>query len=136
MLYEDVREILKDIYRVMESICLNAAEKLHTQKNIAIQMKKILDENFKEDISIEKMAELFGYSAVYLSRLFKRETGVSAGQYLIGIRMEKAAELLRKTDMKIIDVAHQVGYGDELHFQKLFKNKTGKTPGAYRKDTG
>ncbi len=136
LLYEDVREILKDIYRVMERICLNAAEKLHTQKNIAIQMKKILDENFKEDISIEKMAELFGYSAVYLSRLFKRETGVSAGQYLIGIRMEKAAELLRKTDMKIIDVAHQVGYGDELHFQKLFKKKTGKTPGAYRKDTG
>lgn len=136
LFYEDIREILKDIYGVMESICLLAAEKLHTQKNIVIQMKKILDENFKEDISIEKMAGLFGYSAVYLSRLFKKETGISAGQYLIGIRIEKAAELLRKTDMKIIDVAHQVGYEDELHFQKLFKKKTGKTPGAYRKDIG
>lgn len=134
--YGSMDEILRDICGIIEKLCIFSAEQLHTQRHIALRMKKILEEHYQEDLSAERMAELFDYSAAYLGKLFRRENGISIGQYLIGVRMEKAAGLLLGTDMKIVDIAHQVGYADELHFQKLFKKKTGKTPGAFRKERG
>ena len=136
LLYGSMDEILRDICGIIEKLCIFSAEQLHTQRHIALRMKKILEEHYQEDLSAERMAELFDYSAAYLGKLFRRENGISIGQYLIGVRMEKAAGLLLGTDMKIVDIAHQVGYADELHFQKLFKKKTGKTPGAFRKERG
>ena len=136
LLYGSMDEILRDICGIIEKLCIFSAEQLHTQRHIALRMKKILEEHYQEDLSAERMAELFDYSAAYLGKLFRRESGISIGQYLIGVRMEKAAGLLLGTDMKIVDIAHQVGYADELHFQKLFKKKTGKTPGAFRKERG
>ncbi|MEG0387843.1 MAG: AraC family transcriptional regulator, partial [Niameybacter sp.] len=72
-------------------------------------------------------------SPVYISKIFKEETGTSPINYLIQIRLEKAKEILEKNDMPINLVAKSVGYEDAYYFSKLFKKYYGSAPSAYSK---
>ncbi len=81
--------------------------------------------------SIEKIAEYFHYDKQYLSRLFKKETGIKMSAFLIDVKIRKAKEALIKNDKNISEVAKTLGYRTD-YFQKLFKSKTGLTPLEYR----
>ncbi|RAU96136.1 helix-turn-helix domain-containing protein [Paenibacillus sp. YN15] len=83
------------------------------------------------ELSLDWCADQFGTSAYTLSRAFKTVTGLNFIDYLTNIRLEKAKELLRETDMKINDVAAQVSY-QQTYFNRIFKKYEGITPGQYR----
>ncbi|WP_232322280.1 AraC family transcriptional regulator [Brevibacillus parabrevis] len=87
--------------------------------------------HYTERISLESLAEHFCYSARYLTRLVKEETGHSPIDYVISLRMEKAKELLSQTDATMQEVAASVGYQDVLYFSRLFKKHTGMTPTSF-----
>lgn len=70
---------------------------------------------------------LFSYS-------FKQYTGSNFVNYLKDIRMREAKKLLAETEMKIIEISQTVGYDNEKHFMKLFKNTYGVSPTEYRKN--
>ena len=89
---------------------------------------------YSEDIGLESLAYELGVSSPYLSRLFKAEMGVNFKEYLTRIRLDKARDLLRKTDNRIYEVASSVGYPDQKYFCEIFKKRTGMTPREYRKD--
>ena len=73
-------------------------------------------------------------SPVYISKIFKEETGESPINYLIKIRLEKARDiLLKSSDSTIKNIANEVGYEDAYHFSKLFKKYYGISPLYYRK---
>ena len=73
-------------------------------------------------------------SPVYISKIFKEETGESPINYLIKIRLEKARDILIKDDNSSIkSIANEVGYEDAYHFSKLFKKYYGISPLYYRK---
>jgi YesN/AraC family two-component response regulator len=73
-------------------------------------------------------------SPVYISKIFKEETGESPINYLIKIRLEKAKDILRSDDGgSIKSIANQVGYDDVYHFSKLFKKYYGISPLYYKK---
>ena len=71
-------------------------------------------------------------SPAYLSRIFKKETGTSFNEYLSGVRIGKAKELLRHPELRLTDIAQMVGYEDQSYFAKVFKRVTGSSPSGYR----
>lgn len=74
------------------------------------------------ELSIKILADEVYLTPTYLSGLFKKNMGVTIGQYLTEIRMEKAAELLRNPQNKLYHVAEQVGYDDPNYFGKIFND--------------
>lgn len=104
------------------------------KKYIVDKMILYMNENFTQKISLDRIAENMYLSPVYISKIFKEETGESPINYLIRLRLEKAKEILEKDDRSgIKEVAYQVGYEDVYHFSKMFKKYFGLSPSAYRK---
>ena len=105
-------------------------------KNYAVnRIINYLNENYEHKISLEQIAHNMYLSPVYISKIFKEETGESPINYLIKIRLEKASEILRNGEGgSIKSIANQVGYDDVYHFSKLFKKYYGISPLYYRKN--
>lgn len=78
------------------------------------------------------LAQSMNYSAAYLSRLIKKNTGQSFSELLLDLRLKKSMELLRLTDMRINDIAAKAGYNDVSYFISIFKKCTGVTPKEWR----
>jgi two-component system response regulator YesN len=88
--------------------------------------------NHSEAISIERLAHRLDVSSGYLSRLFKKELGMTFSRYLNRFRVGKAKTLLKNEDIKLAKVMTRAGFKTEQHFFKEFKRVTGMTPNAYR----
>jgi two-component system response regulator YesN len=86
-----------------------------------------------EDFNREDLASFVNFNPAYLSRLFKKETGMSLSDYILKCRVEKAKSLLIQSTVKVADIAEIVGYYNISHFTKMFKKHTSLTPQDYRK---
>ncbi|WP_186429602.1 response regulator [Clostridium sp. BSD9I1] len=95
--------------------------------------KKYIQENYMSPICLEEIASIVGFNASYFSSLFKKESGVNFLEYLSEVRMNKAKELLRESNLSIAVICQEVGYNDLKHFTKTFKKNTGLKPNEYRK---
>lgn len=91
-----------------------------------------LNNNYHRNISLKDCAEQLHISPNYLSRLFKKYTRVSFITYLNELRIKRALELLRDTELSIKEVAHKVGYNNLNYFYKNFKAFTGVTPKIFK----
>ena len=124
-----------DIYAlkdVMVGILEEAMPDTDNDRNIIRQVLKIVEDEYMKDISLEQIADRVQLSPSYLSYFFKKETGRNFIKYLTVFRLEKAKELLRNTDIKIITISEMVGYLNSSYFCLLFKNYTGQTPARFR----
>ncbi|WOC31729.1 MULTISPECIES: response regulator transcription factor [Caproicibacterium] len=83
-------------------------------------------------ISIQMLAQMVYLTPTYLSNIFKKQTGMTIGQYLTKIRIEKAMEYMADPKLKLYQIASMVGYEDANYFGKLFKKQTGMLPSEYR----
>ena len=101
--------------------------------NVIERAKRYIADNFNKDISLEDVANHVHLHAVYFSRYFKKAEGENYSDYLLRLRMERAAGLLIKTSIKTDAIGYKVGYKSEKHFYKLFKTYSGYTPAEYRK---
>jgi|GEM_PF-603614 len=97
---------------------------------------KDIHQRFDEDISLQEMAARLHMSESNFSKLFKKYAGSSFSEYVTGIRMKKAKELLRKPDAKVYEVALRSGYQDQRYFSQIFRRWTGLTPTEYRQRLG
>jgi two-component system response regulator YesN len=151
----DVSEITKkhgDLYQTI-SMSQELAEIRSYSKNILSELIRLIQEkrssrskneafpkildyihtNYKRaDLSLNLIAEKFDFSVSYLSRLFKEQMECNFLEYLIGIRVKAAQELLINTNMKINEIAEEVGYTNSYSFNRIFKKQTGMTPGEYK----
>ncbi|MEK6153954.1 AraC family transcriptional regulator [Flavobacteriaceae bacterium 3-367] len=100
----------------------------------AIQLKEVIKLHLFSDLKMEQLAKLCNLSLSSFKREFKKEFNDSPANYIIGKRLEKAKELLRITDLSISEIAYETGFQDPLYFTRLFKNKIGAAPSAYRKE--
>lgn len=96
------------------------------------QAKKFMLEHYAQKLSLEIIAKEVHLSPVYLGTLFKNSAGITITEYMTGIRMEKAKELLKNTTQNITEIAEAVGYPDAKYFAKLFKKEIGVKPTEYR----
>lgn len=85
-------------------------------------------------LTMSSLAEHLQISATTLSLEFQREMGIKPSQFLSNLRMEKAKELLRNTDLRIKDICIAVGYDDDYSFSRVFKKYTGMTASQYREE--
>ena len=86
-----------------------------------------------EDLTLEWIAEQLHFSPTYVRQIFRQETGEKVAEYIIRKRMEKAAKLLLKTDMKILDVARICGYSNQRYFASSFKKYYECTPTDFKR---
>ena len=91
-----------------------------------------IEQNFQNDISVENIASFCGLNRTYFGRIFKETVGKSPQQFLLSYRMAKAAELLKLTKLSISDIGNAVGYPNQLHFSRAFKNVYGVSPREWR----
>lgn len=88
--------------------------------------------NFSKNTNISEYADMFNISVSYFIHLFTQQFGVSPYQYLLNIRMSQAKYLLSETNMRINDIADNIGYDDPFYFSRIFKKHVGVSPSAYR----
>lgn len=92
--------------------------------------------HYSEQVTLKNVAQLVGFSSTYFSSFFKQECGIGFSDYLTQIRIEKAKELLKETDINVKEICHMVGYSDLKHFTLVFRKHTGLKMGEYRKIYG
>ncbi len=99
---------------------------------IVERILQCIREEYAKDLSLDYIADKVFLSPSYTSSLFKKETGQTLTYYINQVRMKKAKELLKSTNMKLVDVSLAVGYSSQIYFSMLFKNLFGMTPTQYR----
>lgn len=93
---------------------------------------EFIHENYNCDMTNEMIAAHFFLPPKYANALVKAKTGYPIHKYIILRRITKAIELLQNSDLRIYEIAATVGFSDECHFSKCFKQMMGKSPGKFR----
>lgn len=86
-----------------------------------------------DSVSRSQLAEVFYLSPNYLSKLFRKETGVSLSEFIQQERMQRAKQLLRQDGLSVSQIAAETGYPSFAHFSKQFKKFVGMSPNEYRR---
>ncbi|MFI3171897.1 MAG: AraC family transcriptional regulator [Eubacteriales bacterium] len=100
--------------------------------NTKFRSIEYIKNHFDEDISLVTLANLENYNVNYYTDWFKKQFGCTPTQYIRTIRIEKAIKLLNCTNLRILDIALQVGYSNNASFTKAFKQYTGISPTDYK----
>ena len=104
-----------------------------TTRQVIQQAKQYIMDNYQNpDLSVEMICRHLHMSPAYFSTMFKKETGQAYIAYLTEIRLNKAVELLNKTDDKTYVIASKVGYQEQNYFSYVFKKKFGVSPTKFR----
>ncbi|MFQ9798713.1 MAG: AraC family transcriptional regulator [Clostridia bacterium] len=98
-----------------------------------LMLKQYLDENYRQNVTLDELAELIGLSKFHLSRSFKQYTGFAPKQYVNRVRITKACHLLSSTELSVAQVSEKMGYHSPFIFSEQFKNIIGYSPSEYRK---
>ncbi|MBD1909098.1 MULTISPECIES: AraC family transcriptional regulator [unclassified Leptolyngbya] len=117
-------------YRSSVSKRLKAPDCL-TPKQLRMMMEYV-HSHLQSDVSLGHMASSVGVSSYYLAHAFKATTGLSPHQYVLRCRIEQAQRLLRTTQMPIVAIAYEVGFGNQSHMTTVFRKMLNTTPGIYR----
>lgn len=108
-------------------------ERDNTMKQVIQKAKEYIMENYPDpDLSVEKICRQLHMSPAYFSTMFKKETGQAYIAYLTQVRLDKAVELLNKTDDKTYIIAAKVGYQEQNYFSYVFKKRFGISPTKFR----
>ena len=91
-----------------------------------------INENSARDLHLEELAGIAGMSAHYFCELFKSSTGLTAYQYILRCRIERAKQYLRDPKFTIMEAGVAAGFADQSHFTKVFRRMVGVTPLRYR----
>lgn len=95
---------------------------------IADEIKFHLDMHYSDKLKRKEAARKFGVHPNYLTRIFREKYDIAPKQYLLHLKLEKACQLLRSTDLPVATIAGSMGFDDAMAFSKLFKKTYGCTP--------
>lgn len=128
--------LLKDYTALMDSMlaataaCLKPAAK--NQSRLVSETTAYIDRHYQEALTLVDIAEALHVNSSYLSRTFKEQTGNTIISTINQKKTEKAKELLGNLNLKIYEVAEQIGINDTTYFSHFFKKNAGMTPKEYR----
>lgn len=129
----DLGTIKKEFEHLLVNITSVFKEKnIYPSDEIIGNIKKYIQKNYKQDISLERISELFFINPSYCSYLFKEKTGENFADYINNMRIDKAKDLLINTDYKVYKIANILGYDNDKYFFRIFKKFTGFTPESFR----
>lgn len=128
--YKEIEERLYSFYSTISSFI--ESKRGNRIERLIVEMKAYMNENYAENISLTSLSREFNISPSYLSILFREITSEHFSDYLTNIRIQKGKELLKNTDLRIKEIAAQIGYRDAYYFSSVFKKVTGVNPTQYR----
>lgn len=139
--YEKIQEFhaVSEVADCLKTLCREVGDGVDAQRqNRNKSYERIMDyihANYMQDISLQTMAEEFGFSVSYFSRFLKEVTGKNYTELLNGYRIEKAKEIMTNDPTaKLFQIAEQVGFASYRTFSTAFKKFEGQSPEAYRKN--
>lgn len=103
------------------------------KNSVADEAKFYLDVNYSEKIRLKDVARNLGVHPNYLTRVFREKYRMTPKQYLLDLKLKKACQLLRTTDLPVVIIAGSMGFDDAMAFSKLFKRTYGCAPRDYRR---
>jgi YesN/AraC family two-component response regulator len=116
-----------------------AAREIHTMESAAVdisvidKVKEYVTKALSQNITLKEISNIFHFNCSYLGQKFKYHENMTFNEYLLKQRMEKAKALLESTDLKVYEIANEVGYSEMDWFYKKFKSYTGVSANEYRK---
>ncbi|AOZ90911.1 response regulator [Paenibacillus crassostreae] len=126
---EDMEEYLK----YLVNTAMEYRDFVAQRKSIVEEIKQYIHEHYGDDLTRNDLSEIVYLNPDYLARLFKRETGISLGSYVIQVRIAAAKHLLETTNLSVYIIASKTGYTNYSYFSKLFKQEVGLSPNEYKK---
>ena len=103
-----------------------------TKKQLYNDMVDYIKQNIYTKLTVQEVAEHFGYNDKYVSRLFNRTCGLTLKQYIVQQKAEAANFFLTDTNLSIEEIAYKLAYSDSHNFTRSYKKQTGLTPTEYR----
>jgi len=94
--------------------------------------KQFIQENQAEDLSLGMVAKAVNMSTFYFCKMFKKAAGLNFTDYVSRVRVEKARNLLLNRNLRISEIAYEIGFQSLTHFNRVFKKITGQSPTEYR----
>lgn len=130
-------------YLLISHLCKHHTERSLSEYNYQIYNEKLnkintavkyISNHYAEEISAEALAKTVHLSQSHFCHIFKDVFGMSAKEYLISIRIQKACELLRTSSMSVTDIAFNCGFTDANYFARAFRKLKGISPSEYKKE--
>ena len=143
--FQDITDLIETIFQaddihgikaafiseIMEIIsCMHEGDSQYTP--VVRQIIAEVQQNYKEDMNLKTLAYKYHMNASYLGQIFQKEVGCSFARYLSNTKNGIAKDLILNTNMKINDIAKQVGYPDTSYFYRKFKQCYGVSPASLR----
>ncbi|MEH7387976.1 response regulator [Bacillus sp. JJ1521] len=125
-------KVKEDLILLAQLIMERVRQTRFSNKAIIDSVRNYVDLHYASEISLTTLSNLFHINSAHLSETFKHHVGKNFSDYLVNLRMEKAAELLKDNQLKIIDVANLVGFSSSGYFSTVFKKHYGQTPIEFR----
>lgn len=126
---------ISDLHNVM---CIDICKQMHILRKSQVLSKPIVlcidyvYSHIHNRITIKELSDYLGLSESYLSKLFRKEMGLSISQYILNLKIEKAKNLLQYSEYNVVDIANYLSFSSQSHFIQVFQKYTGMTPHKYR----
>jgi AraC family transcriptional regulator len=98
------------------------------------RIKELVHAKLEDDLRLDEMAQAVGLSTAHFARMFRKSTGETPHQFVLRQRLERAKEMLRAPDARVLDVAVACGFKTQQHFAQAFRDLWGASPTGYRQD--
>ena len=134
----DYLKTVKEVSDLHPVMCMDYAKRMQTlrkQKVCSLPIARCIDyiyDHLHTKITLESLSGLVNLSPTYLSRLFKKETGISVSHYIQLKKIQTAENMLVYSDYSAVQIAGILAYPTQSYFTELFKKETGMTPVQYR----
>ncbi len=104
----------------------------HAEPPNITRAKQYIQENQANDLSLGEVARAVNTSTFYFCKMFKKATGINFTDYLSRVRIEKAKNLLINPNLRVSEIAYEVGFQSLTHFNRVFRRMVGQSPTDYR----
>ncbi|MDD3361425.1 MAG: AraC family transcriptional regulator [Hespellia sp.] len=129
----DIAQVIKYRDHAVEELTQQVQKKKGRKTSSYVERcRDYVEKHYRNKIYLADIADTLGLSETYLSRLFKKETGVRLQDYIVGIRLEHAANLLKYSEETISNIAEYVNFPSQSYMGKVFKEKYQMSPKKYR----
>ncbi|MDF9840834.1 MULTISPECIES: helix-turn-helix domain-containing protein [unclassified Paenibacillus] len=132
----DLNDIEEMLCRIIEQMAHALEVHRHSKEYVLVQqLIAYMEEHLQHNIGLQDIAAHVNLGVSSVSTIFKEETGTTLYDYLTGLRIEKACELLQGSSLKVAEIAQLVGYQNENSFIRVFRKSKSITPGKFRENS-
>lgn len=129
----NINEKISSLLTLIMSETINDFKNIQKQKHDIDSIKNYIDTNFIENITLDHLSNKFYINKYYLTRIFKSTYGITINNYINNLKITKAKELIRFSDLDFENIAINCGINDNNYFSRIFKKIEGISPKDYRK---